>query len=225
MSESNVKTGGKNMNRWIAVSAIGILLVVLVVVIVVFNGKVGNLNDDLKASEAQVATLQSQVNGLQSERTDLQGKLTSSQNNLTSRDASLATANTQIAALKTDVDSKQGTITAQAAEIKKMKYPKHFNTIDELANWLQKDNTNTLFANPSAIQKAQLAFVLQIRAAREGYFLSTNMPVAGNLDLIVNRALVGDVIYEIRAWDDFTQRWGTVSPAMPSYPILPDSGQ
>ena len=106
-----------------------------------------------------------------------------------------------------------------------MKYPKHFGTIDELANWLQKDNTNTLFTNPTTIQRAQMAFILQIRAARDGYFLTVNIPVAGNLDLISSRAMVGDVIYEVRAWDDFTQRWGTVSPAMPSYPILPDSGQ
>jgi hypothetical protein len=37
--------------------------------------------------------------------------------------------------------------------------------------------------------------------------------------------VIGDVVYSIRGTDDFVERWGIVSPAPPSYPIIPDSGQ
>jgi hypothetical protein len=139
--------------------------------------------------------------------------------------AAKAASDAQISALQKDISSRQSTIDSQAAQIKTMSYPHHFSSVDELTSWLQKDNINTLYANPTAVQKAQMAFMLQIRAARAGYILTVNVPLAGGLDLITNRAIVGDVVYEVRAADDFVQRWGSISPAMPPYPIPADSGQ
>lgn len=213
------------MGKWLAIAGIGVLLIALVVVIIVFTGQTSDLNTKLEAAEAEASSLEGQVGTLQGQVGTLQGQLNTSQGQASSLQKSLTDANGQVSVLQKDVASKQSTIDTQTGQIKTMRYPRHFASVDELANWLQKDNTNTMYTNPTAIQKAQMSFVLQIRAARDGFFLTSNVPVAGNLELITNRALVGDVIYEIRAWDDFAQRWGTISPAMPSYPITPESGQ
>ncbi|OGO39652.1 MAG: hypothetical protein A2147_03015 [Chloroflexi bacterium RBG_16_57_8] len=228
MTGSTANKGGKNMFKWVAVAAIGVLVVALVVAIVVLigrNGELNELNTQLDAAEQQVATLQSQMSGLQSNVSSLQNQLTGAQNQVTSLQANVTSANGQISTLQKDAESKQSNIDAQAAQIKTMKYPRFFSSQVELSNWLQKDNTNTLYTSPNAIEKAVMAFTLQIRAARDGYILPVTLPFGGNLDLLTNRAIVGDVMYDVRAWDDFAQRGLNVSPAMPSYPITPESGQ
>ena len=137
-----------------------------------------------------------------------------------------ATANAKIDALNKDVSSKQSTIDSQAAQIKIMRYARNFSTIDELTNWLQKNNPVTW--DPltlTAPQRVQMAFALEIKASRDGYLLPVVLPMFGNLDFMTNRAVVGDTVYEVRAWDSFAQIGGRVTPAVPSYPILPDSGK
>ena len=224
------KSVGKAGNTFkMATITLGVLVIAAVVVIAVMASQNGKANADLKDSQQQVASLESQVSSLQNNLSSTQTQLTAATTAQAKAASDLAAAkaasDTQISALQKDISSKQSTIDSQAAQIKTMSYPRHFSSVDELTSWLQKDNTNTLYTNPTAVQKAQMAFILQIRAARAGYIMTVNIPLAGGLDLITNRALVGDVIYEVRAADDFVQRWGSISPAMPPYPIPPDSGQ
>ena len=70
-----------------------------------------------------------------------------------------------------------------------------------------------------------MAFILEIRAARDGFLLPVRLPLAGGLEYITNLAVISDVVYSVRGTDDFVERWGIISPAPASYPILPDSGQ
>jgi uncharacterized protein YoxC len=214
-----------SMNKWLAVAAIGVLAVALVVVIVVFSNQAGKLNRDLDEAELRMTTLQGQANSLQSNVTSLQGQLSQEKNTVSSLQADLSSTRGQVSTLQGNVTSQQATISQRDSQIATMKYPRFFNSQIELSNWLQKDNTNTLYANPNAVEKAVMAFVLQIRATRDGYILPVSLPIGGSLEVLSNRAIIGDIMYDVRAWDDFVQRGIAVSPAMPSYPITPESGQ
>ena len=128
----------------------------------------------------------------------------------------------QIDSLEKTIASQQSTIAGQADQIETMKYPRHFNSVLELTNWLQKDDTNTRYAGRS---NPEIAFILQIRTAREGYLLPVRLPIGGSLDYITNMAIIGDTVYSVRGTDDFVEKWMSISPVLPSYPITPESGQ
>jgi outer membrane murein-binding lipoprotein Lpp len=213
-----------SMTRWLVIGVMAVLVIAIVVISILLSQKVNSLNRDLDNTNSQVATLQSKVNSLTADLTSTQGKLMTAESESTSLKTELTAAQTQIGTLNQSVASKQTTIDQQTDQITTMRYPKHFATAEELANWLQKDNTDTLYPNPTLAQKMLLAFTLQIHAARDGFIICTNLPTGGQLDLVTNRAVVGDVIYEIRPWDDFAQKWNSI-PVMPSYPITPESGQ
>jgi len=216
------------MNKWIPISIIAALVIAVAVITIVLSMKIGDTNDKLDAANAQIATLQGQVSSLQSNVSSLQSQLTAAQNQAKTLQTSLDAANGQIKTLSDTVASQTTTINNQAAQIKTMSYPRHFTSVPELADFLQKDDTDKMFGvippgqQPTDIQKAEMAFVLQVKAARAGYLITVNLPLAGGLDTITDRAVVGgNQIYMIRAWDDFIQPYGTVSPAIPSYPIVP----
>jgi uncharacterized protein YoxC len=209
------------MKLWTII--LGALAVLLAVAVIIVNTQLSGTKTKLKDSEQQVASLQGQVSGIQGNVSSLNTKLADQEKaSAKSLQDSVAAAAAREVALKKDVDSKQATIAAQAAELKTMKYPRHFSSLIELTNWLQKDDANTRYAG---LGGPQLAFILQIRASRDGYLLPVRLPLAGSLEYITNMAVIGDVVYSIRGTDDFVERWGIVSPAPPSYPIIPDSGQ
>ncbi len=214
------------MNKWIPISVIGVLVIAIVLIAVLMGMQISNANKKADAANAQVATLQAQVSSLQGNVSSLQGQLSTAQ-------SQLKTAQDQGAALKTSLDAankqvsdQTATINSQAAQIKTMSYPRHFASVTELTNWLQKDDTDKLFGSIpplqlTPLQKAQMALVLQIKAARDGFIITTNLPLLGGLDTITNRALVGDTVYTVRAYDDFVEHISSISPALPSYPIPP----
>ena len=213
---------GSSMTKWLAIVVIAVLVIAIVVTTVLLTQQAGRLNRDLDEAEAQVTTLQGQASSLQSSVSSLQTQLAQEQSKVASLQTGLNNANSQIDALNKDVASKQSTIGSQADQIETMKYPRHFTTSVELRNWLQKDDTNTKYAG---LGGAQLSFILQIRAARDGFLLPVRLPIGGTLDYINNMAVIGDEVYSVRASDDFVERWITISPALPTYPILPESGQ
>ncbi len=218
--------GGSGNILKVATIVLGVLVVAAIVVIAVMASQKSTTDKQLKDSQQQVTSLQAQVSGLQTNLSSTQSQLSAAQAKaVTDLAAAKAASDAQIAALQKNASSLQSTIDAQAAKIKTMTYPRHFASVDELTTWLQKDDTNTLYPNPTAVQKAQMAFILQVKAARDGYLMTVNIPLGGGLDLITNRAIVGDIVYEVRASDDFVQRWGSISPALPPYPISPDSGK
>ena len=209
------------MKLWTII--LGALAVAMLVAVIIFATQLSATKTKLTDSENQVAALNGQVASLQTNVSSLKTQLADQEKASTkSLQDTVAAATAREAALKKDTDSKQGTITAQAAELKTMKYPRHFTSLIELTNWLQKDDTNTRYAG---LTGPQLAFILEIRAAREGFLLPVRLPIGGGLEYITNMAVISDIVYSVRGTDDFVERWGIVSPAPPSYPILPDSGQ
>jgi hypothetical protein len=212
------------MKLWTIV--LGGLAVIMIVAVVILGVQLSGTKSKLSESEKQVASLQGQVATLQSSGSSLQTQLNQEKATTKSLQDNLAAAKTQATetqtALQKDLTAKQATIAAQDAQLKTMKYPRHFTSLIELTNWLQKDDTNTRYAG---LGGPQLAFIIEIRAARDGYLLPVRLPLAGSLEYITNMAVISDVIYSVRGTDDFVERWGIISPAPPSYPITPDSGQ
>jgi hypothetical protein len=60
------------------------------------------------------------------------------------------------------------TIASDEAYIKAVRYPSHFKTLDDLNKWLLEDDVNTKYATIPAVDRA---YVLEIRAAQDGYML------------------------------------------------------
>lgn len=212
----------KPMTKWITIGVGAAVIVVLLVLTIVFASQNSNLKKDLNAAKSQVTTLQGQVGTLQGNVSSLQTQLNQEQTKSASIENDLTQAEDQITALNKQVTSNQATIGEQANQIKTMKYPRHFNSLNELTNWLQSDDTNIKYAG---LSNSQISFILQIRAARDGYLLPVRLPIGGTLEYITNMAIIGDSAYSVRGNDDFVERWITISPAMPSYPITPESGQ
>ena len=222
-----VKAVEKGGNPFKIVSIVlGVLVVAAVVVIGILASQNSNTKAELTEVEQQLSGLQSELSGVRSTLSSTQSKLTAAETKSTTLQADLTAATARIETMSKDVSSKQSTIDAQAAQIKKMMYPHNFSTVDELTGWLQKNNPVTW--DPlalTAVQRVQMTFALQIKAARDGYLMPAVLPMFGNLDWMTNRTVVGDIIYEVRAWDSFAQIGGRVTPAVPSYPIPPESGK
>jgi len=205
------------MNKWIPISIIAVLVVALAITATLMGMKISKLNGQINDADTKISGLQSQVNSLQANVSSLQTQLKQAQDIAASLQSSLDKANSQIGTLTS-------TNSNQAAQIKTMTYPRNFTSIDELTNWLQKANPIPVGVDPStltSLQKAQMALALEVKASRDGYILPAILPLLGNLDQMTNRAIVGDFIYEVRAWDNFAQIGGRAVPAMPSYPIPP----
>jgi hypothetical protein len=208
----------------------GTLAVVLIAVIIVLAVMLGNKSSKLADSEAQVTSLQTDVSALKTDKSSLQTQLAQSQTKNTSLQSELDTTKEQtgkqIEQLNKSLTDAQATVNSQSATIKTMKYQHNFSTVDELTSWLQKNNPVTWDPNTlTAIQRAEMALSLEVKAARDGYIMPAILPLFGNVDWMTNRTIVGDVVYEIKAWDGTVQIGGRVTPTLPSYPITPESGQ
>jgi len=210
------------MTKWVMIGVVAVVILALLVTTIVFAVQKSNLQKDLDESETQVAALQSQVGTLQSNVSSLQTQFSQEQAKVNSLEQDLTGAEDQITSLNKQASSNQATIADQASQIKTMKYPRHFNSLNELTNWLQADDTNTRY---TGLSNSQISFILQIRAARDGYLLPVRLPIGGTLEYITNMAIIGDSAYSVRGTDDFVEKWINISPVMPSYPITPDSGQ
>ena len=209
-----------SMKKWYLIT--GVLVVVLIIVTSILASRVATLSSKLSDSEDQVTSLESEVAGLEGDVSSLQTQLTQEKSETTALQADLTSAESQVDSLNKSIASQQSTITQQASQIKIIQYPRHFNSVIELTNWLQKDDTNTRYAGLST---PEISFILQIRAARDGYLLPVRLPIGGSLDYITNMAVIGDSVYSVRGTDDFVEKWMTISPVLPSYPITPESGQ
>lgn len=216
----------KPTNRLVPITIIAVLVIAVALLAILLPMQISKANKKVDDANAQIATLQSQLSSAQSNASSLQTQLTAAQKDMATQKAALDAANSQVSSLNQQVSSLTTTTNSQAAQIKTMSYPRHFATVTELTNWLQKDDTDKMFGSVPVLQltdlqKAQMAIVLQVKAARDGFIITVNLPQLGGLGGITNRALIGDTVYTVRAYDDFVEHISSVSPALPSYPIPP----
>jgi peptidoglycan hydrolase CwlO-like protein len=186
---------------------------------------VTSLEQQLTAEQANVASLQTQLTAAQAQVTSLTGDLASASARVTSLTSDLAAANTKVAATQASLDKAAADLaaatlanTSQAAEIKKVEDPKHFATMTELNAWLAKDDTNTnaAYAGLSSYSKA---FILQVRALRDGYLLPACLDWDASFIYSWNAAVVGGQVVSVNAATDVVTAGPTFGSAPPTHPL------
>ncbi len=195
------------MNKWIAIPVIAVLAIGVIGVGYLYwqqTNKLGEAESEIVALEGNVSTLEGNVS-------TLEVNLTESEVTVTTLEADLETANSRINSLQADVSTQQTINLTLTSELKMVKDPRHFNSIQELTDWLHEDDTDTRFADESNAQKA---CILQVRALRDGYLLST---------FIVDEegacfAVIEDEYWAINPEDDDTE-FGYYMQPLPSHPL------
>ncbi len=102
-------------------------------------------------------------------------------------------------------------------ELKRVKYPRHFISIKELTDWLHNDATNTKDELP-----IQLAFILQVRAAMDGFLLPVSLYWHAGELWVTNKAVIGENIYGVNAQDDHVELFFYGIEPLPARPIPAD---
>ncbi len=201
-----------------------VVIAVLVIVIIVLAVLLGQNSSKLSKAETMIAdlnsnvsTLEGSVSSLQNNVSTLQTDLAASKEKASSLQTNLNKATADINKLQADLRTQQDSNSALSAELQVIKYPKHFVSLTELTDWLQKDDTNTKY---SGITPMERAFILEVKALQNGYLLPVRLPMEGLAPYVYNTAVIGEVIYNVRATDDSVDRWGQIQP-LPTRPILP----
>ena len=187
------------------------------------------LTSDLTAANTKITGLEGDIVGLKGNVSDLEGKLTASQGEVSSLTGKLTDSETKAAGLQKDLDSAkssisslQSDVSAQrtinsslTADLKKVRSPRHFSSLQELTDWITKDDTNTKYASE---RPSQIGFILQVRALRDGYLLPVALYVEGTTIWVGNRAVIGDGLYAVSPSSDSITKISTTQP-LPSQPL------
>jgi peptidoglycan hydrolase CwlO-like protein len=163
--------------------------------------------------QPDVEAIRSELESMKAELEKARTSLAESISNVSSLQAHLQKANDEI-----DIQTKANS--ALTEELNKLKYPRHFESLQELKSWLQKDDTDTRYPDATSIE---LAYILQAKAAGDGYLLPTYLQfLAGNVRILYNIAFIGDQIYQVMASDDDVVQYLFAQIRLPLYPITPD---
>jgi peptidoglycan hydrolase CwlO-like protein len=210
------------MNKWIAIPIIIILVIGAGVLgylywqetdkLATANWKIEGLELNVSNLEANKATLEGNVSDLENNVSTLETNLSASEATAASLQSELETECCKTANLQEDLSAQRTINTSLTSELKLVKDPRHMATIQELTDWLQKDDTDTAYADESIAEKA---CILQVRALRDGYLLPAIIVDNGNA---VNLAVIGDELWAINPDDDDTEFVGYVEP-LPSHPL------
>ncbi len=183
------------------------------------EAEVTRLDGELTTAETQVATLQTDLSTAEAQVATLQTNLSAAEAKVFILQADLASAEAQVSTLQADLASAEAQVSSLSAELAIVQAPRHFTSLQELNNWLVQDDTDTAYTNSTDFQ---LAFILQVRALRDGYLLPVNMEDYDedyNIDIGGNIAYIGDTGYLIFAADDFVIEWFRDVFPYPTYPI------
>jgi TolA-binding protein len=234
------------MNKGILISISTLLAVALIALGVFFGMGVGELNKantKVTALEADITSLQDQLTTETIIANSLQTQLSVANGNIAKLQTNLDTANAKITSLQTDLDTANAKVastqasldkanadlavaktsnTSLTASLTKVENPRHFNSVQELTDWLAKDDTNT---NPaySSLSTAAKAYVLQVKALRSGYLLPAFLVLdsTGTYILAANLAVVGANIYLVDPSSDATSPYLSFATALPLQPLIP----
>lgn len=135
----------------------------------------------------------------------------------TDRDAvnkELGEIKAEIEKLKADVAAQRTINASLTDDLKKLSSPRHFQTLTELNDWLRKDNTDIEYAFESY---GNQAFILQIRALRDGYLLPVYAYTDASSVYFGNTAFIDGEIYNVYAEDDYIEfyDYGTILASQP----------
>ncbi len=189
------------------------------------EAEVTRLEEDLATAEAQVSTLEAELTAAEGQVAVLEGNvstletdLAAAEGQVTTLEADLAAAEAQLPALEAELADAEAQVATLAEELAKVKDPRHFTSLQELEAWLVQDDTDTAYPFAGPFEQA---FILQVRALRDGYLLPAYFEDI-NYDFLVelsgNFAYIGDEIYYVDPAFDFVFLWAFVD-AIPSHPL------
>ncbi len=243
--KSIAKGGAIMKKRWALIGAIFLLLPWLLLGCGVAQGKYDDVLAQLRTSQqelqsvkTELETAQSEVSELNSELEEMKTKPEPKQPDVEAINNELESTKTELEVAKTslgesiknvsslqadlqkaneDIDTQLKANSTLSGELKMVKYPRHFESLAELTEWVQKDETDTLY--PDA-KDMELAYILQVRAARDGYILPVNTQFMGDeVRIAYNLAHIDDYIYSVRASGDLIKPYFMAQLRPPLYPI------
>ncbi len=211
----------------------GVLAVALIAVGVLYGIEISNLNKakaNIATLENNVSTLQTQLAAEQAHAASLQSELTATISDLNAAEDDIEQLESDIAESELRISSLQSELaqayteiagltdanTALTEELNVIKDPRHFDSLQELETWLENDDTDTAYSSLSAQAKA---YVLQVKALRDGFILSACIDWDSNFIYSWNVAIVGDAIYSINAATDAISAGPSLADALPLHPL------
>jgi peptidoglycan hydrolase CwlO-like protein len=240
---------GKGRISWNIIAIIVVLAIGLVILGVLYGISANNLNsaraditeleanitdlqDQLALEEANVASLETQLatateelNLSRSQATQLQADLDESELHVADLQTELEDSIANATSLQADLDEANADLASAMAanssltdELTSIKSPRHFTSLEELQTWLAKDDTNT---NPdyASLSPAAKAYLLQVKALRDGYILSACLDWDSSYIYTWNVAIANDTIYSVNAATDVVTEGPDFADTPPSYPI------
>ncbi len=130
----------------------------------------------------------------------------------------LEAAQAEVTSLQDELAAAQAETAALTDELILIKDPRHFNSLNELLNWLDEDDTDTAYGSATQIE---LMYILQVKALRDGYILPVffqDIDCDGYYDIYGNIAYIGNSLYFVDPQDDSTEDWIN-GPTVPSPPL------
>lgn len=162
-------------------------------------------------AQAEIVTLAQTISGLEANVAALETTLAEeatkrelAQSEAVSLEGAVANLEENLSTLEANLENLQNALAAQqninvtlSDQLRQVKYPRHFTSVEELTAWLQKDDTDT--KDEPLIQHA---FILQVRALMDGYLLPVSFYWHEGELWVVNRAVIGGNIYGVGVRDD-----------------------
>ena len=177
-----------------------------------------SVKDQSAAAQAELETAQAELEGAQAKLEAAQAELVKSEETASTLEAELQAANSETEKLGADVAAQQQINSSLSDELKKVTYPRHFQSLTELTDWLRKDDTDTVYAGE---KMSNLSFILQVKALRDGYLLPAAWELAEDTILISNMAIIEDEMHWVWPDEDYTE-FVSYTGALPSRPIAID---
>ncbi|MBA7689050.1 hypothetical protein ES703_97544 [subsurface metagenome] len=129
---------------------------------------------------------------IQSELMETKAELATVENNIAALQDELTVRDSELVSIKQELE--------QTQEKLEKAQPRHFNSLEELEEWLAEDDTDQMQYSSDEFNCIDFALMLQEHALTNGYILSTEvLPVAAHW---VNIAVIDDRIYIIDPQDD-----------------------
>lgn len=155
-------------------------------------------HDQLKSAETRLKSVETQLEAAQAELEE-KVNLESSLEKALAKETELTG---EVDKLQEEIATLQENNSSLNDELKKIMYPRHFQSVTELKEWLRQDDTNTKYADEDW---GNLCFILQVKALRDGYLLPVFSYSGEDAVIVGNRAHIGDEIYTIWADEDYVE--------------------
>ena len=222
------------MNKRIASPIIGVLAVGLIVAGIFYLQGANELTD----AQSEIVSLEGNVSALGTELADSEAEVSTLEAALETEQANSAA---NVAALETELDQANSATQTQldrnltlSEELEKVTDPRHFESLEELEAWLAQDDTDTRVRWES-LPPEEKAFILQVRALRDGYLLPAWFEdfnfldgIGDHVDLdhfdmgidfVGNLAYIGDEMYYVFPTDDSIFPFAFGLSPLPSHPL------